>query len=390
MHATPGAEVSGRRRVRRAAVFCLIMASQFALFEAALHVWGSSEAIPSFQRLFETDPIIGHRLRRNTTVRFTTAEFDTRISINGAGVRDEEEIGPKARTERRIVVLGDSLVLSVQTPFEQTFGELLERRLNSRGSRYRFRVVNAGVQGYGPVEELLFWKALAPRLEPDLVIEVVFVGNDAEEAVGSAARLETGRRSESKALRDSVVARLRRVIRRSMVLQTLRLRVVAVTQRVTWRLTAPEPPLQTYAAQPVPRIAEGIAVTRRCLEQIGAIAAASGARMAVVLMPARFQVDDADYERLREAVAQAGGELVRDAATARFDKALSGLYYPRLDLLPALRRAAGQDLFFQQTAHLTPYGHEVVAEALDRFIQDNRLLEGENEGGARVVIGIQE
>ena len=61
-----------------------------------------------------------------------------------------------------------------------------------------------------------------------------------------------------------------------------------------------------------------------------------------MLMPARFQVDDADYGRLRDAVAQAGGELVRDAATRRFDEALASVPAPRFDALPALRaRAAG-------------------------------------------------
>lgn len=34
--------------------------------------------------------------------------------------------------------------------------------------------------------------------------------------------------------------------------------------------------------------------------------------MFAIVMPARFQIDDADYGRLREAVAQAEGELVRD------------------------------------------------------------------------------
>ena len=97
-----------------------------------------------------------------------------------------------------------------------------------------------------------------------------------------------------------------------------------------------------------------------------------------MLMPARFQVDDADYGRLREAVAQSGGELVRDAATARFDEALSTLPLPRLDALPALRAALpGPDLFFQRTVHLTPKGHQIVAEALDRFIQQHHLLDEE-------------
>jgi hypothetical protein len=85
-------------------------------------------------------------------------------------------------------------------------------------------------------------------------------------------------------------------------------------------------------------------------------------------------VDDADYGRLDDAVRQAGGELVRDAASARFDAALADLPLPRFDVLPALRRALpGPDLFFQQTVHLTPRGHAIVAEALDGFLEAQGL-----------------
>ena len=86
---------------------------------------------PSFQGLFETDPAIGYRLKPHARTRFTTSEFTADIAINGAGLRDDDEIGPKPPHERRIVLLGDSLVLSVQVPFRQTFGELLEQRLNT-------------------------------------------------------------------------------------------------------------------------------------------------------------------------------------------------------------------------------------------------------------------
>jgi hypothetical protein len=90
-------------------------------------------------------------------------------------------------------------------------------------------------------------------------------------------------------------------------------------------------------------------------------------------MPARFQVDDADFGRLREAVSNAGGELVRDAATARFARVLAPLGVPILDVLPPLRAALpGPDVFYQETVHLTPRGHHVVAEALDRFIEAHR------------------
>jgi lysophospholipase L1-like esterase len=365
---------AGSRRARHVAAFALILIAQFGVFEVALRTWGHSEAAPAFQGLF-IYPDTGYRLNPNARVRFTTSEFDTEIRINGTGVRDDEEIGPKAANERRIVLLGDSLVLSVQVPFSQTFGELLEARLNAAPSPYVYRVINAGVQGYGPVEELHFFESVAATLQPDLVIETIFVGNDAEEAARTASRLKTEGQTPATPVSDSVASRVRRLIRRSMVLQLLRLRVVAATARFRGVLTAPEPPLQSYEASPAPRIAEGLAVSRQCVRDIASIAARLGASTAVALMPARFQVDDADYGRLKEAVAAAGGELRRDAATERFDAALADLLLPRLDLLPALRRALpGPDLFFQETVHLTPRGHTVVADALYRFIEERHLL----------------
>ena len=377
MSATRSAEAgAASRRARHLATFLLILAAQFGVFETALRVWGHSEAAPAFQGLFENDPAAGYRLKPNARVRFTTSEFDTTIATNGAGLRDDSDVGSKPPGERRIVLLGDSLVLSVQVPIGQTFGKLLEQRLNARGGPHRYRVINAGVQGYGPVEELLFFKSIAASLAPDLVIETVFVGNDAEEAVRSAPRLQGEARDASSAVAENLSARLRRVVRRSMVLQLLRLRVVSATERFRGTLAAPEPPLQSYAVQPAPRIGEGLEISRQCIGEIARIAHGLGARTAIALMPARFQVDDADYGRLREAVEAAGGRMERDAASRRFESALAPLRLPQVDLLPALRASLpGTDLFFQETVHLTPRGHVVVADALDRFIQEQRLLQ---------------
>jgi lysophospholipase L1-like esterase len=359
-------------RVRRVLLLVAIAGAQFACFETALRIWGHSEAAPAFQALFMPDPAIGYRLRPGADVRFATAEFDTRIAINEQGVREDEPIGPKPANERRIVVLGDSLVLSVQVERQQTFCQLLQDRLNRGGGPLRYRVINAGVQGYGPVEELLFFRNVALAFQPDLVIETVFVGNDAEEAVTSEAKLRGGPRPVSAALKESLVTRLRRTVRRSMVLQIARLRVLSVTDRFSSRIAPPEAPLQSYAARPAPRIADGLRISRECVESIAREAAAIGARTMVMLMPARFQVNDEDYGHLKDAVEQAGGTLVRDAATTRFREALAPVKVPTLDVLPALR-AGGRDMFFLQTVHLTPRGHEIVAEQLEAFIRQQGL-----------------
>ncbi len=361
-------------RVLQALLFLAIAAAQFALFEAALRIWGHSEAAPSFQALFVPDPAIGYRLRPGARTRFVTAEFDTQIAINDQGVRDDEHIGPKPANERRIVILGDSLVLSVQVQNQQTFCRLLQERLNQAGGPVRYRVINAGVQGYGPVEELLFFRAIAKTFQPDLVIATIFVGNDAEEAVTSAPKLRRNARRATEVLSDSLSNRLRRLVRRSLVLQVIRLRVVSVTDRLSQWISPPEPPLQSYAEKPASRIGDGLRISRECIEAIVNEAAAAGARTMIMLMPARFQVDDADYGHLKEAVEGAGGRLVRDAATTRFDEALATIAVPRFDALPALRAALpGPEVFFQQTVHLTPRGHEIVARALEDFIRRNGL-----------------
>ena len=361
-------------RVRRALLIFAIAAAQFALFEIALRLWGHSEAAPSFQALFMPDPAIGYRLRPDARTRFVTEEFDASIAINAQGVRDDEPIGPKPPNERRIVVLGDSLVLSVQVDRGRTFCRLLEERLNSGGGAIRYRVINAGVQGYGPVEELLFYRHYAHAFQPDLVIATLFVGNDAEEAVASAPKLLGAARPLADALSNSLITRLRRLVRRSMVLQLVRLRIVSVTDRLSNWISPPEPPLQSYAEKPAARIAEGLRISRECVEKIAAEAAAGGARTMVMLMPARFQVDDTDYGHLKKAVEGAGGRLIRDAATERFDRAIAELPLPRFDALPPLRAALpGPDVFYQKTVHLTPRGHEIVARALEEFIRRQGL-----------------
>jgi hypothetical protein len=149
---------------------------------------------------------------------------------------------------------------------------------------------------------------------------------------------------------------------------------VSVTDRLSNVAAPPEPPLQSYAAAPAPRIAEGLRISRESVEAIVAEAAASGARTMVMLMPARFQVDDTDYGHLKQAVEQSHGVLVRDGATQRFDEALAPVAVPRFDALPALKAALpGPDVFFQQTVHLTPRGHAIVARALDAFIRRQGL-----------------
>jgi len=363
-----------RTRARRLALLCGIVLVQFGLFEAGLRLAGGSEAAPVFQRLFLDDPYIGYRLRPSTTIRFTTQEFSTEIAINSAGVRDEE-IGAKPPNERRILVLGDSLVLAVQVPLQQTFCKRLEALLNERAAGVRYRVIDAGVQGYGPVEEALFYQRVTSKLEPDLVLVVTFVANDAIEAYQRAFRLSPHAGGPPPTHPHPVRARVRRIIRRSMVLQIINQRVDELRERFRGPHGAqPDLRLLTYATPEIPEVEHGLEISRDAIGRIAAEAARTGAKTAIVLMPARLQLDDEEFTRMRGFVEPAGYRMDPDVADARFAAAYQPLGLPVLDLLPEFRRASDpRAIFFESTVHLTPAGHERAAEALLRFLDTHHL-----------------
>jgi hypothetical protein len=358
----------------RVLLFAVILVAELAVLEAGLRWYGGSEASPGFQSLFMNDPAVGHRLKPNASTTYTTTEFSTDLAINAQGIRDDEPIGPKAAGERRILVLGDSFVLAVQVPLAQTFVKRLDARLKappSSAGATRWRVINGGVQGYGPVNEWLFFDRVAAAFEPDLVVHMVYVGNDAIEANNLQSWMTAG--PPPPAAGAAALGSARRLVRSSLVWQSVRVRWDQLKSRFVTRI--PEPPLATYLETPPPYVAEGIDVARTAIQRIVDRAAGLGARTVLVLVPARFQVNDVDFGYMDAAVTQAGAKLVRQSGTERFARALAPLGLPTLDLLPVfLAQPHRQDLFFQRNVHLTSRGHEVVEAALFEFLQANGLI----------------
>jgi len=383
---------------RRLALFAAIMLATFALFEAGLRLAGGAEAAPVFQQLFLQDPAMGgYRLRPGARAHFRTADFETDIAINSSGVRDRE-IPPKPPGERRIVVLGDSLVLAVQVEMQETFCALLERRLNAerKADEPTIRVVNAGVQGYGPVEELAFFDRVVRTFEPDVVLVAVYVGNDAMEASDTGDTIlprDPAQEQAAAAVRTAATRPsrwplwLRRITRRSMVLQIVRMRATTLIGRFD-DVRVIDRALTMYIEDLPPDMARGLAVSREAIARIAAAASRQGASTGIVLLPARFQVADDDFAGLQAMVAESGVTLERDLATRRFAEALGPLGLPTLDVLPALRDDPRRsELFFKTTAHFTAVGHDVMAAVLDRFVRESglltRLVDGSAAGGSK-------
>jgi lysophospholipase L1-like esterase len=128
--------------------------------------------------LFQYDPDLGWSAVPNRTATIVyPGEAHHRVRTNSMGFRDDWgcQDGGNAR---RVLVLGDSFVSNLSVGDEDVFTEVLQQRLENT------RVLNLGVNGYGQVQEYLLLQKWLARTNPDLVILMIYVGNDFTDNTG--------------------------------------------------------------------------------------------------------------------------------------------------------------------------------------------------------------
>ncbi|RME98169.1 MAG: SGNH/GDSL hydrolase family protein [Chloroflexi bacterium] len=128
--------------------------------------------------LYRLDPRLGWSLQPDGTTVITTK--DSRaipIQINSLGLRDTEHSYEKPPGTYRLLMLGDSFTEALDVYLKESFPYRVEQCLNGKLSA-PVEVINGGVSGYGPWEEYLFYQNEGAKYNPDVVVWVIYVGND--------------------------------------------------------------------------------------------------------------------------------------------------------------------------------------------------------------------
>jgi hypothetical protein len=128
---------------------------------------GNSERSLSYQY----DAELGWAPIPNSTSTVTNART-IHARHNSLGLRDQEFVADGRPT---IMFLGDSLVWGLDAEADERFSEILKRRLPD------YRIVPAGVSGYGTDQEYLLLKRLWPTLKPVVVVLMFCTQNDRED-----------------------------------------------------------------------------------------------------------------------------------------------------------------------------------------------------------------
>jgi len=119
----------------------------FASAEIGLRIYGFGDPL-----LYQQDPDIGFYFRPNQDVRYPGRT----IQINRYGMRSADFPEPKPADEYRILMLGDSTLAGTRVGNHEIYSSLFEAQLNRNSTGKKFRVLNAGVNAWGPLHMLAY------------------------------------------------------------------------------------------------------------------------------------------------------------------------------------------------------------------------------------------
>jgi peptidoglycan/LPS O-acetylase OafA/YrhL len=308
-------------------------------------------------------PRRGYALRPGQTTRLRYNDYDYVLRTNALGLPkglSEPEVQARRQDTPRLLVLGDAFTMPEGVAYERSYPALLAGELSTCGRRVE--VVNAGVTGYGPNEVAAQLAELAPLLRPDRVLYQFFVNEFGEVAQ------EARERQEEIGLLPAGPLPHRLVLHAQLLAHGERLARSAEERRTgrpgTWRSAMALLPYHRtgesvyYAPERLQRLS-------RRLAEIKAAAAAVGAQVEVLFVPAAISVmrpEDLDYFPRGEDLHDRGRyDLERPLRALRALAAPLDLKVH--DLTPALRAAAAP-AYFRTSLHFTEAGHRAAARAI--------------------------
>lgn len=134
---------------------------------------------PQFYGIYQLDDRVLYRLipgaKRVNTLPPINGSLRIHYDINSNGFRGKELT--TSGESLRVVVYGDSFIQGDFSRTENTFTERLKAHLTRRIGN-NIEVVNAGVAGYGPDQELRRMEDELPILKPNLALVAIYAGND--------------------------------------------------------------------------------------------------------------------------------------------------------------------------------------------------------------------
>ncbi len=140
-----------------------------------------------YNGFYESDPYTAWKIKPHYRGEYLNG---IPVKFNSLGLKEDEFKTKKNKGTFRILVLGDSFTVGTNLKREHGYPKILEAILNN-GREKRIEVINAGVDGWNPFQYAQYYKYYGRKIEHNLVIVGLFVGNDVYDLETSIKELPT-------------------------------------------------------------------------------------------------------------------------------------------------------------------------------------------------------
>jgi len=303
---------------------------------------------------------------------------------NSQGFRDRERAVERSPIRFRALAVGDSQTYGAGVTYDETFSALLESRL--RETEPTAEVLNLGVPGWEPPEELHLLQVYGMQFQPDVVLMNFYVGNDIirrrgaywEQPIVVAGQSyyvhATGNRIHDLLSPDRwfLYHHVNYVIRLGSLSfnRWRRIPVQEADHGITLRtrqgyLQELDERTDIYLADEPEEIRLQWDKTRQILAGFKRAVEERGATLILVLVPDHVQVDRRLREEFLAARAETPGRFDFELPQRRLKQWGQAQGVTTVDLLPAFRDATLEaPLYFETDLHLTVAGHRCVTNGL--------------------------
>lgn len=377
----------------RARLIRIVMGAAIAVSVAELGALGVEQVVGApyevwSWRPYEPHPILGWVPVPGGEQVDRIAGRVVRDRSNSIGMLAPETSAPKPAGTFRILVLGDSITEGLEVAREDRFVSRIDASLRGRGGE----VLPAGRSGYQTDQELLLYEHEGRGFAPDLVLLVVFVGNDLMGNIDAVSpgpfgpvakprfRLVDGTLVLEPPVAPAGAGRAAVMVldawkvwlgERSALYRAARGTWGRIAQAIVFR----ELPSfwQVFAREARPATEEAWAVTDALLARLAAAVEKDGARLAVAIVPDEIQARPAKWRTVLARYGLDPSQWDPDGPSERLAGICAARRLRCIDMLLALRRATDEP-YLPAGGHLAPLGHRIVADALLEWLSRERLI----------------
>jgi lysophospholipase L1-like esterase len=356
---------------------------------------------PTKNRLYlysRFDPQLGWAKLPGAAARFELREYSVDMRINDKGLRDRPREYAPPPGAQRVLALGDSFTEALGVPEERGWTRVLETGLRQQGCAGA-EVVNGGTSGYSTDQEYLFYSNEGSRYGASVVVLTFFYNDvlqnvdarlfrrakplfvlDGDRLVLSNTPLPPPApeaapanepSDESPSFGGSATLRFFETRLRHGA-PSLHTRIAALG---LWpALEAGETPrvFKVYRRRPIPEVSDAWRTTRALLRDLNADVQRRGARLLVVYVPHRLEVNQATWQRFSLMLGWNEANTERAGLARRLREIARDVGFELLDLTPALQQADrswGSGPYYLQDEHWTVAGHRTAAREIQRVLR---------------------